>query len=119
MNRSDVCKHFNGVQHGSCEAGINYEQFKGRGNMLSILPCFLRNNQPCEKRELWDEQELKTMEMEDLASIETVMRVMEAVTSGIKSGSIICHCGGTIMFAYEGPTSARAKCESCDWSMIA
>jgi len=48
MIKNGVCKHFRGVQHELCIAGINWRKVTG-GDSFGIatrMPCFKKNNSP-------------------------------------------------------------------------
>lgn len=34
-----TCRHFKGIQHKKCEAGVVYDSFKGLGPLWKVLPC--------------------------------------------------------------------------------
>lgn len=118
--RIDTCKHFNGIQHGKCEAGVPYDQFRREGlSMLKTLPCTrLDTTGTCAKWEAPSAEELKAYEAEVALAISNVLKLDRMISEGAKSGEFPCHCGGMIRFQYQGPLSASAKCSKCDWSMI-
>lgn len=61
--RPSHCKHFNGITHGTCRAGVPYDSLPSNS-----LPCIERFRQPgtdCEKREMPTAEEIAASEAED------------------------------------------------------
>lgn len=118
--RDDICKHFNGIQNGKCEAGIPYENFRTPGlSMLNTMPCFQRNEvEPCAKCQLPTAEEIKAYEAECELALKNVLTLDGLISEGKTQGSFPCHCGGTVQYVYRGSLAAQAKCDTCDWSMI-
>lgn len=71
--RLNKCKHFNGIQHNACEAGVNYHELLGTGaGCFAHMPCFSDEQSPaeCRNRELFTPPESEAREREIEESIE-------------------------------------------------
>lgn len=122
--RAGICKHFNGIQNGKCEAGVTYNQFKRENaSFLNTLPCMERNlgyGCVCDKREAPTLAELEADELEVEQAMGNVLEIDRMIGEGKKSGEFPCHVciGGTVRFVYRGSLAAQAICDSCNWSAI-
>ena len=119
--RKDVCKHFNGIQHGTCESGADYHKFRKEGvAVFKTFPCFVGNDGEfsCPHFQLPSRKELEDYEAEVERDLAPVSAISLALGRGEKGGSFKHHCGGTIKWEFRGSLAASAKCDGCDWSMI-
>lgn len=110
MNLADklvaTCKHFNGIQHDVCEAGINYRELVGneRG-AIRCLPCLPKTNSlgplpgmdyvDCPKLEYMTREEAEQQETESEAEL---ARVLAAIAN-----SECPTCGKQVVKKQVGP----------------
>src|ERR1700733_6641154 len=72
-DRTKKCKHFRGIQHDTCKAGVNYHELLGSGaGCFAHMPCFSDTQSPveCTKRELYTPEESEIEEQENEQAIE-------------------------------------------------
>ena len=113
-----TCRHFNGVQHDCCEAGVNYRGLAGepRDGCMTRIPC-LPIHEPkhgsmaaCALRSLHTPEEAERMVTESEASMERHLGVFrlahnDAKAKGLKRGNgghseMTCPiCSGTLRYA--------------------
>lgn len=127
--RPDKCKHFNGVQHDACDAGVKYEGFRQPNGRLA-LPCLNDQSAPaCDKCVLPTAEEVaaarKLME-ERFDNMVTARAAIVAHLGGPwkkgkpgASGAIDCPCcgkPGALHFSragYNGHVHARCESAGC------
>lgn len=117
--KTGTCKHFNGIVHDRCQLGVLYDRFRRPGAPVwNTFPCFGKCD-GCDKREYPSQEELDAYEKETEVAIQAAIALDNAMSSGESSGSFTHEvCGGTINWVRQGPLSARAKCDTCEWSAI-
>lgn len=121
--RIDTCKHFNGIQHGKCGAGVPYDRFRREdASMLNTLPCMERNlgyGCVCDHREVPTIVELEAYESEIEKVMENALE-LDRMVGKHSQGSFPCKvCGeGTVTYKIVGPLQGVAGCDKCDWRMI-
>ena len=121
------CKHFNGVQHDRCKAGVNYrETFPppwGKGG----LPCIEHGSTLCDKADWPTNDEARAAALESIAATERMLAPLRAVHQDAKSrglgkghggaNSCTCpNCGGLISYsvaAVNGHVCARCSTQGC------
>jgi hypothetical protein len=124
------CKHFNGVQHSHCAAGIEYHRVRVEGtpgDMRSFLPCFGTHGE-CSKREMPTEAEADAEVAEVKESHQRIMIARKAIVDRCggpwkkgyeqQSGRFPCPCCGigTLAYSrsgYNGHVHARCSTEGC------
>ena len=77
----DRCRHFTGIQHKVCKAGVCYETFRKPNGALVPLPCFSTDKsvEVCDKAEWYTEDEAVKIDAEhELA----VVAFLENIASG-------------------------------------
>jgi hypothetical protein len=122
----DKCRHFNGVQNKTCEAGINYDTFP------SGIPCIRRHtsghvppNPPtCEKYAELTPEDIAKREAEIKAAVERfaklgpVIRKVKQEHKGTSwKGVEVCPiCGGKLHMthaAYNGHVWGKCETKDC------
>ncbi len=109
------CKHFNGIIHDRCKAGIKYvpghiDQCIGRG---------VDETAPCAKLEYLTPDEVAQKEAESTAMMEKFYTAREAIVKVTRgkacSGIIKCpNCGGELSFSVARNGHIHAQCHgSC------
>lgn len=88
MRVTIFCNHYRAISdHKTCEAGVEYEQFKGRPHRE--WPCFLKVGQVpcsgCDKQQFPTAEELAKQEEEDRQRLENIGKARKA---------IVAHLGG-------------------------
>ena len=75
--RLNKCRHFNGVQHRACLAGVVYKDVEG-------FPCFFgKGRDTCASRERWTEEEARAQEEETQRQIKLFIERMSVVRPAI------------------------------------
>lgn len=90
LDRTKKCKHFNGIQHDTCDAGINYHELLGSGaGCFAHMPCFSdeQSTVECHKRQLYTLAESEAEEQEIEQSIEQFLGRMRRHE---------CECGKSV-----------------------
>lgn len=84
--RLATCKHFNGIQHKACRAGIAYASFERDGKPYPPIPC-LPADRPCPstcaKREFPTLAEVEEREAEVMRSLDRTRIAMIAIIEKI------------------------------------
>jgi hypothetical protein len=85
QRRAEKCRHFNGIQHDKCKAGICYKELqKDYELVLPCLPNFVnvskRNVATCDKFATFTAEELAQQEKEIATHLECFSKVMTAIT---------------------------------------
>lgn len=131
------CKHYNGVQHDKCEAGVTYLDITlGMGTPECSRPCVVgarRNYNPlgatCDKCEMPTAEELAAKEERDRKSMEGMKKARAAIVAYLggpwkegmpaKSGYItcpVCEAASGLRFSragYNGHIHAACSTEGC------
>lgn len=84
--RLETCKHFNGIQHKTCRAGVAYDSFERDGKPYSPIPCLPSDrpcNATCPKREFPTEAEVQAREAEMQRSLDNTRTAIVAITEKI------------------------------------
>lgn len=130
-----TCRHFNGVQHDCCKAGVNYRGLAGEPALgcMTRIPCLLAwepKGGPmakCEKRDTFTHAEAEQMIIDREAAFASHMLVFRAAhddakARGLKRGhggqsDMICPiCGGVLRYSvagYNGHMHAQCETEGC------
>lgn len=130
-----TCRHFNGVQHDCCLAGVNYRVLAGepRDGCMTRVPCLPWSDPKhgpmaeCAKHETWTPDEAEQHVTEGDAAMQRHLRVFRAAhddakAKGLKRGhggnsSLVCPiCAGTLRYAVasvNGHVHARCETDGC------
>lgn len=84
QKRATRCRHFNGVQHDKCEAGVCYKTLQEGEKLLPCLPWHCDTNKPiasCDKYGVYTAQEIAAQEREIEHSINGTMIARMAIVS--------------------------------------
>ena len=130
-----TCRHFNGIHHGECRAGVNYRVLAGEPSLgcMTRIPCtfgFEPKGGPmavCAKLERPSREEAElTIDKQEAAFQRHVGAYSaahaDAKAKGLKRGhggqsSMPCPvCGGTLVYAvagYNGHMHAKCETEGC------
>lgn len=82
QKRAERCRHFNGVEHDKCEAGIYYKTLEAGGLMLPCLPW--HNEKPaatCDKYATYTADEIAEQEREFERSITGTITARKAIVA--------------------------------------
>jgi len=85
QKRAERCRHFNGVQHDKCEAGICYKSLQAGGLMLPCLPW--HNDKPaadCDKYATYTSEEVAEQEREIERSISGTITARKAIVAELE-----------------------------------
>jgi hypothetical protein len=115
------CKHFNGVQHIKCKAGVEYESIRDMSTIPPKLPCLFDSGArpTCDKvcKLSPEEVEKGVKEFKELEhSIFGTFRAVKdhIAKTGKQKGKMECpSCGGDLEYAvssYNGHLRARCAC---------
>ncbi len=130
-----TCRHFNGVQHDCCEAGVNYRELAGGPptGCMTRIPC-LPMNEPkngsmavCEKRDRWTKLEAELNVTRRSESMQRHMLAFRKVHDDAKAkgykknhggvSECVCPiCAGAIRYSvasYNGHLHAKCETEGC------
>lgn len=130
-----TCRHFNGVQHDTCLAGVNYRALAGEpmDGCMTRIPC-LAWHEPkhgpmavCDKRETWTREEAVTHAAANEASTQrhlSAFRIAhdDAKAKGLKRGhggnsECVCPiCQGVLRYSvasYNGHMHASCSTDGC------
>ena len=127
------CRHFTGIQHETCKAGVNYEQLRGESHSLPCLANFVNLGRlpkaECGKFSTLTEEEAIREADETVAISQRTMLAMaeahkDAIAKGLKKGnggvsSLPCpipNCKGTLQYSvasYNGHMHARCTTGTC------
>ena len=119
-----TCKHFNGMQHKKCDAGVTYDiAFGKEPGVFYRMPCFGAGCITCEHYCRQTPEELEAIEQQHKSSIERYVKCRKAIvekTGGKRGvqGSIKCPCCeiGTLSFSvagFNGHIHAACSTEGC------
>ncbi len=75
------CKHFNGIQHETCEANIRYENFRNPNGALVPLPCLRdeSSHHVCGSAAWYTHEEAEVIEAQHSKA---VAEFIESITNG-------------------------------------
>ncbi len=130
-----ICRHFNGVQHDYCRAGVNYRELVGEPKLgcMTRIPC-TPGLEPkcgplaeCEKRETYTQAEAEQLVADQDASMKRHLLVFRAAhddakAKGLKLGhggqsTMLCPiCRGTFTYSvsgYNGHKHGQCDTEGC------
>jgi hypothetical protein len=122
--RGATCRHFNGLQHDTCKAGIPYESVKAGPGCWPCLPPFNDGQEcsaVCASKTLPTPEELDERDREVGESLVRLMKARGAIvdaTGGQRrtSGEITCpNCGGKLRYtvASNGHIWGACSTEGC------
>lgn len=127
------CRHFTGIQHETCKAGVNYERLRGETHSLPCLANFVNLGRlpkaECGKFATLTEEEA-TREADELVQTQQSSRLAmtaahaDAKSKGLGKGkggvsSLPCpipNCKGTLQYSvasYNGHMHARCNTGTC------
>lgn len=124
------CRHFTGIQHDCCEAGVNYDELRGPEEL--VLPCkkvfvnvTYKDPAKCDKFQTMTQEEAELDADESLAAQEKTMLCMRAAHDDAKRkgfgkgkgghDSFPCPtgCGGHLYYRVASINGhMHAKCET-------
>lgn len=124
----ESCRHFNGIQHEACRAGVRYR--RGGQQAMPCIPKFIngRDVWPCELFALPTREEAEADADKRMASIERTDRAFSAArqdadSRGLKkghggAGSLPCPAcnAGTLRYSvasYNGHMHGRCSTDGC------
>jgi len=117
------CRHFNGIQHGTCLAGINYADVRDESVRPFLFPCIASGFKllSCDKREPWTRAEAE--EQDKAAELRTgrvllclqAIRVKHGRERGCQ-GQMPCptDCGGTLSYGIASNGHVQASCSTAN-----
>ncbi len=130
-----TCRHFNGIQHDDCKAGVNYRALAGEPmqGCMTRVPCLPFNDPKCgpmavcDKRSTWTQAEAEQLVADGEAAMQRSMLAFrvahdDAKSKGFKRGkggqsSVPCPaCGGSLHYSvaeYNGHMHAKCETEGC------
>lgn len=82
QKRATRCRHFNGVQHDKCEAGVCYKTLQDGGAVLPCLPWLYDTGKPvakCEKYGVYTAEEIAEQERQIGMSINGTITARKAI----------------------------------------
>lgn len=126
------CRHFNGIQHDKCKAGVTYVKWK-QGVDERAMPCLPsmvheREVWPCELFEIMSQSDAEKAADARIDSLNRTVKAMRAAkddakAKGFRKGSggiseIACPCcdGGKLRYSvanYNGHMHARCSTNGC------
>lgn len=126
--RPGVCKHFNGIQHATCVAGLNIRSVTGGDDFgwARRIPCFAEHGTKCERYEDLAPEDLAKEEAEfqklvdQMTKAAPFIREMKAKHKRGGSGVAECPvCGGRLHWSIAACNGhMHGKCETggcLDW----
>ncbi|MCU7842178.1 MAG: hypothetical protein KZQ94_22755 [Candidatus Thiodiazotropha sp. (ex Troendleina suluensis)] len=127
MQKEGKCKHFNGIQHDQCLAGLNIRSVVGGDpfGWTKRMPCFKRNDTDIVCRQYSEPtvEEIADAEAEWQKSIDEITKVVPLCAElrkkhpGGGSGNVKCpSCGGTLHYAVaqcNGHVHGACETEGC------
>jgi hypothetical protein len=97
----DKCRHFNGIQHDACEAGVRYEDVRAKeGRPYATLPCVdvgYGVNGECTNRSLLTQEEHAQLEAQFRASFDEMCKAAAAgkchvCGANLEPSKVVGHC---------------------------
>jgi len=131
MSEAGDCKHFNGIQHDECAAGVNYRKLAGdpRTGMALRLPCLVKHRGQIHCPKLYEvtKELIEEVEEEARMSMKNVLTARAAIVENIgtwvvgqsgESGQLPCPIceTGTLRFSRSGVNGhihAGCSTETC------
>lgn len=112
------CVHFTGIQNKLCNAGVNYDDFRGEERPFKF-PCIGQGGE-CSKLQLPTQEQVERFNKEMDLMGTTAMKLTAAIRAlkDVTSGEIDCPCGGKARFAIAPNGHIRARCPSCHISFM-
>lgn len=130
-----TCRHFNGMQHDCCLAGVNYRALAGAPmeGCMTRVPCLPFNDPKggqmavCGKHSTWTLAEAEQMVTDSEESMQRHLRVYRAAHDDAKAkglkrwkggqSDMVCHvCSGILRYSvagYNGHMHAQCETEGC------
>lgn len=114
----DRCRHFNGIQHDTCRAGVSYDSVRIDGAPYRCHPCLCVEIETCDKRSMLTTDELRAEEAEMRQSVSRMLTAREEVVRAARGelgvrGSVQCpHCPGKIVYSIVSNGHIWAVCET-------
>lgn len=87
QKRATRCRHFNGLQHDKCEAGICYKTLQGDGMILPCLPWHCDTGKPvakCDKYGVHTAEEIAEQEREIERSINGTITARKTIVAELE-----------------------------------
>ncbi len=127
------CKHFQGIQQGTCKAGVNYRQLAGGPDYieesgfswLDRLPCLPRRKQEkgirilCEKFEHFSEEEIEKQRIELIQLINIDAPLFNQVCQAIRKKHKISNPQLPLLsHAGKGVIAGTMECLKCQGSLV-
>jgi hypothetical protein len=116
------CRHFNGIQHNECEAGVSYSTVRAplsaeraaREGRSMALPCFGDAEAACDRRSYLSREEAEAKwDRDEETTAQTLEALAEVSRQKEKSGSIVCpRCLGVLRYARASNGHSRALCNT-------
>ena len=123
--KAGKCRHFNGIQHKVCEAGVSYDSLPRNERGGLVLPCIQPECQfTCDKYEEPTPEEIaadeewmrQRMEMHEKVAV-VVAPIRKEYKGRSGRGTITCPCcGGNLHWSisgYNGHMHGRCETEGC------
>lgn len=102
------CRHYNGLLHDTCKAGVRYEDVKGKGDGLARFPCFKDSNcaECCTSVSFLSEEEIATEK-------ERSNQAIAAFLKELSEGKTCPHCHRPVEKRYQVGRCVYAKPCGC------
>lgn len=127
MRQRMHCRHFNGVQHDRCKAGVSYRESWPPPWPNGSLPCLGRSTATCEMQDFPTADEARAMALEAIKQTDEMLAPViaahaDALAKGFKKGnggSSDCECprcGKRLRYtiaALNGHMWAKCETEGC------
>lgn len=118
--RLATCRHFTGIQHPACKAGVAYDSVRGpREGLVRAIPCLGEPSaSSCERYDPFTETEVEQMERdarERTANLAAALAIIRDETRGARNvaGEIACPvCAGKLAFSVASNGHVWGKCET-------
>lgn len=121
----DRCRHFTGVQHDTCEAGVSYATVRDESKRPFAWPCFAKDEATttCDRVSRPTREEAEAEQRESEARWQRVVTARKGITDkhgkerGVQ-GEMPCPnaCGGTLRYSIAGVNGhihGRCSTEGC------
>lgn len=105
--RLETCRHFNGIQNGRCDAGVEYATVRDETKRPG-WPCLDPAVTTCTLCVRYTAEEAEQIQRDQDASLQRVLKARAAIveaTGGKRGlrGAIACpNCGGTLSYSVAG-----------------
>lgn len=121
QRRRPRCRHFNGVQHDRCRAGISYDDVHKVISPGNALPCLCAEIITCSARSFLTEDEIQAEETARYAHLERTLLAMAAAKTHAAgrrrfAAAIACPvCGtGTLHYVVASNGHMHGSCSIAD-----